>query len=96
MASLSISEPASAYTPAEIDAAAEFARDINFVGNIAHDFYLGRETDTVGSTRIQVYLIKGQIFSSHILSNYGECLFVISFGFFGNSLQSFHFRIPKT
>jgi uncharacterized repeat protein (TIGR01451 family) len=57
MALLSVAGPSSAFTQAEIDAAAQVARDIDIVETIADDVYEGREIGTSGSTAIQSVLI---------------------------------------
>jgi len=48
---------AAAFTQAEIDAAAQVARQIDLVATIADDLYDGRNNDTAGSYAIQAVLI---------------------------------------
>ena len=49
-----------ALTPAQIDAAANVARQIDTVTTIANDTYLGRDNNTAASAAVQTYLI-GQL-----------------------------------
>jgi len=57
LVSFAVSGSARAFTPAEIDAAADVARDIDIISVIADDIYLGRNNDTPESAAIQAVLI---------------------------------------
>ena len=80
-----LATPAFAFTPAEIDQAAQVARQIDIVSTIADDVFLGRDNDTPASTAVQSLLIAelAQIADGLDATQTGDAAYRQSFTAFG-------------
>ena len=81
-----LATPSLAFTPAEIDQAAQVARQIDIVSTIADDVFLGRDNDTPASTAVQSVLIAelAQIADGLDATQTGDAAYRQSFNVFGN------------